>query len=67
MPAMHAMPANHGTPMRLALRLFAGVAGALVFVVAVSSLPIHLREHPARRPSTPCCRAAGLGGRRPAR
>ncbi|WBO68461.1 hypothetical protein [Streptomyces camelliae] len=61
------MPAIHGTPVLFALRLLAGVAGALVFVVAVNSLPIHLREHPARRPSTPCCRAAGLRGRRPAR
>lgn len=45
-----AMPATHSTTMWAALRLLAGAASALVFVVAVSALLHHLREHPAHLP-----------------
>jgi MFS family permease len=41
-----AMPVTHGTAPWAALRLLAGVASALVFVVAAGSLLHHLREHP---------------------
>ncbi|MFJ9373048.1 YbfB/YjiJ family MFS transporter [Streptomyces sp. NPDC101455] len=45
-----AMPATHSTPVWIALRLLAGVASALIFVVAVSSLLGHLRDHPPHLP-----------------
>ncbi|MFJ5218634.1 YbfB/YjiJ family MFS transporter [Streptomyces sp. NPDC088354] len=41
------MPVTHATGVWLVLRLVAGVASALVFVIAVNSLHGHLREHPA--------------------
>ena len=41
-----AMPFTHSTALWVALRLLAGVASALVFVVAAGSLLHHLREHP---------------------
>ena len=46
-----AMPATRSTTMWAALRLLAGAASALVFVVAVSALLHHLREHPAHLPA----------------
>ncbi|WP_329348528.1 YbfB/YjiJ family MFS transporter [Streptomyces sp. NBC_01261] len=45
-----AMPATHSTTAWIALRLPAGVASALIFVVAVSSLLGHLREQPPHLP-----------------
>lgn len=45
-----AMPATHSTGVWIALRLLAGVASALIFVVAVSSLLGHLRDHPPHLP-----------------
>ncbi|MER5659841.1 YbfB/YjiJ family MFS transporter [Streptomyces mirabilis] len=45
-----AMPATHDTGVWFALRLPAGVASALIFVIAVSSLLSHLREYPAHLP-----------------
>jgi MFS family permease len=45
-----AMPATHDTAAWCALRLLAGVASALIFVIAVSSLLSHLREYPAHLP-----------------
>ncbi|MFE2825538.1 YbfB/YjiJ family MFS transporter [Streptomyces sp. NPDC059271] len=45
--SLAAMPVTHSTVLWMALRLSAGVASALVFVIAVSSLLSHLREHPA--------------------
>jgi MFS family permease len=45
-----AMPATHDTAVWFALRLLAGVTSALIFVIAVSSLLSHLREHPAHLP-----------------
>lgn len=44
------MPATHSTTVWMVLRLTAGVASALIFVVAVSSLLSNLREHPAHLP-----------------
>ncbi|MFF1719259.1 YbfB/YjiJ family MFS transporter [Streptomyces sviceus] len=41
-----AMPLTHSTTVWSLLRLTAGVASALVFVVAAGSLLGHLREHP---------------------
>ncbi|MFI6406720.1 YbfB/YjiJ family MFS transporter [Streptomyces sp. NPDC050548] len=41
-----AMPATHSTELWLTLRLLAGAASALIFVVAVNSLLGHLRDHP---------------------
>ncbi|WP_458246657.1 YbfB/YjiJ family MFS transporter [Streptomyces sp. MAI_2237] len=41
-----AMPLTHSTAVWAVLRLAAGVAGALVFVVAAGSLLHHLRDHP---------------------
>jgi len=41
-----AMPLTHSTTVWGLLRLLAGVASALVFVVAAGSLLHHLREHP---------------------
>lgn len=41
-----AMPLTHAVAAWLALRLLAGAASALVFVIAVSSLLSHLRGHP---------------------
>ena len=48
--ALAAMPLTHSTAVWAALRLLAGVASALVFVVAVASLLHHLRDHPAHLP-----------------
>ncbi|MFC4535406.1 YbfB/YjiJ family MFS transporter [Sphaerisporangium dianthi] len=45
-----AMPATHATTAWAGLRLLAGVASALIFVIAVNSLLGHLREHPAHLP-----------------
>ncbi|WP_329261952.1 YbfB/YjiJ family MFS transporter [Streptomyces sp. NBC_01478] len=45
-----AMPATHSTTAWMALRLLAGAASALIFVVAVSSLLGHLRDHPPHLP-----------------
>lgn len=45
-----AMPATHDTAIWIALRLSAGVASALIFVITASSLLCHLREHPAHLP-----------------
>lgn len=45
-----AMPATHSTTVWTVLRLLAGAASALVFVVAVSALLHHLREHPPHLP-----------------
>jgi len=44
------MPATHSTAAWLVLRLLAGIASALIFVIAASSLLSHLREHPAHLP-----------------
>ncbi|MFJ4850456.1 YbfB/YjiJ family MFS transporter [Streptomyces sp. NPDC088733] len=44
------MPATDSTEVWLALRLVAGAASALVFVIAVNSLHGHLRGHPAHLP-----------------
>jgi MFS family permease len=41
-----AMPLTHSTTVWSLLRLLAGVASALVFVVAAGSLLHHLRDHP---------------------
>ncbi|MEU0783943.1 YbfB/YjiJ family MFS transporter [Streptomyces sp. NPDC006173] len=48
--SLAAMPVTHSTALWMTLRLLAGVASALVFVIAVSSLFSHLREHPAHLP-----------------
>ncbi|MFJ5031906.1 YbfB/YjiJ family MFS transporter [Streptomyces sp. NPDC088560] len=48
--SLAAMPATHSTAMWTVLRLSAGVASALIFVIAVSSLLGHLREYPAHLP-----------------
>ncbi|WP_229839986.1 YbfB/YjiJ family MFS transporter [Streptomyces brasiliensis] len=48
--SLAAMPATHSTTVWLTLRLLAGIASALIFVIAVSSLHSHLREHPAHLP-----------------
>ncbi|MCX4572996.1 YbfB/YjiJ family MFS transporter [Streptomyces sp. NBC_01571] len=45
-----AMPFTHSTAVWLALRLTAGAASALIFVIAVSSLLSHLRDQPAHLP-----------------
>jgi len=45
-----AMPATQHTGVWLMLRLLAGVASALIFVVAVNSLLGHLRDHPPHLP-----------------
>jgi MFS family permease len=45
-----AMPLTHAVVAWLALRLLAGAASALVFVIAASSLLSHLRNHPAHLP-----------------
>lgn len=48
--SLAAMPATHSTAVWIVLRLLAGVASALIFVIAVSSLHSHLREQPAHLP-----------------
>ncbi|WP_370119487.1 YbfB/YjiJ family MFS transporter [Streptacidiphilus sp. MAP12-33] len=53
-----AMPATHAVLAWEALRLLAGVASALVFVVAVSALLSNLRGHP---PSLPGWGFGGVG------
>jgi MFS family permease len=45
-----AMPLTHSTAVWSLLRLAAGVASALVFVVAAASLLHHLRDHPPHLP-----------------
>ncbi|MEU1164737.1 YbfB/YjiJ family MFS transporter [Streptomyces sp. NPDC005921] len=45
-----AMPLTHSVLVWGALRLLAGAASALVFVVAVAALLHHLRDHPAHLP-----------------
>jgi MFS family permease len=45
-----AMPLTHSTALWLGLRFVAGLASALVFVVAVTSLLGRLRGHPAHLP-----------------
>jgi MFS family permease len=45
-----AMPLTHAVAVWWALRLVAGAASALVFVIAASSLLSHLRGHPAHLP-----------------
>jgi MFS family permease len=45
-----AMPLTHATAVWLGLRLAAGAASALTFVIAVSALLSHLREHPVHLP-----------------
>jgi MFS family permease len=45
-----AMPLTRATTVWLVLRLVAGLTSALIFVIAVSSLLSHLREHPAHLP-----------------
>lgn len=45
-----AMPLTHATAAWLMFRLVAGVCSALIFVIAVSALLSHLREHPAHLP-----------------
>jgi MFS family permease len=44
------MPATHSTAVWLVLRLLAGIASALIFVIAANSLLSHLGEHPADLP-----------------
>ncbi|MEU7632109.1 YbfB/YjiJ family MFS transporter [Nocardia sp. NPDC049220] len=44
------MPLTHSITVWLLLRLLAGIASAIVFVVAVSSLLSHLRDHPIHLP-----------------
>ncbi|WP_055590855.1 YbfB/YjiJ family MFS transporter [Streptacidiphilus griseoplanus] len=48
--SLAAMPLTHAVPVWLLLRLVAGVASALVFVIAVSSLLSRLRDQPAHLP-----------------
>jgi MFS family permease len=48
--SLAAMPATHTVPVWFALRLLAGAASALVFVIAASSLFSRLREQPAQLP-----------------
>ncbi|MFF0187693.1 YbfB/YjiJ family MFS transporter [Streptomyces sp. NPDC005244] len=48
--SLAAMPMTHSASVWMTSRLLAGVASALVFVIAVSSLLSHLREHPAHLP-----------------
>lgn len=45
-----AMPFTHSTAVWIGLRMTAGAASALIFVIAVSSLLGHLRDHPAHLP-----------------
>lgn len=45
-----AMPFTHSTAVWIVLRLTAGVTSAVIFVIAVSSLLSHLRDHPAHLP-----------------
>lgn len=48
--SLAAMPASHSVAVWSALRLLAGVASALIFVIAVSSLLSNLQGHPAHLP-----------------
>ncbi|MGI5232783.1 YbfB/YjiJ family MFS transporter [Actinoallomurus sp. CA-142502] len=48
--SLAAMPLTHATALWLALRSCAGVASALIFVIAVSSALDHLRDHPVHLP-----------------
>ncbi|WP_078651465.1 YbfB/YjiJ family MFS transporter [Streptomyces xylophagus] len=45
-----AMPTTDSTGVWIALRLLAGTASALIFVIAVNSLLGHLRDHPPHLP-----------------
>jgi MFS family permease len=45
-----AMPVTHSAVLWLGLRLAAGVTSAVIFVIAVSSVLGHLREHPVHLP-----------------
>ncbi|MET8141635.1 YbfB/YjiJ family MFS transporter [Sphaerisporangium sp. NPDC005288] len=45
--SLAAMPVTESPAVWIALRLLAGVASALVFVITAASLLSHLREHPA--------------------
>lgn len=45
-----AMPTTDSTGVWIALRLLAGTASALIFVIAVDSLLGHLRDHPPHLP-----------------
>lgn len=44
------MPATHRTTVWIVLRLLVSLSSALIFVVAVSSVLSHLRDHPAHLP-----------------
>ncbi|WP_425581515.1 YbfB/YjiJ family MFS transporter, partial [Streptomyces yatensis] len=48
--SLAAMPLTHSPGVWLVLRLGAGVASALIFVIAAGSLLSHLRDHPAHLP-----------------
>ncbi|MBU3864447.1 YbfB/YjiJ family MFS transporter [Streptomyces sp. 4503] len=48
--SLAAMPLTHSPGVWLLLRLCAGVASALIFVIAAGSLLSHLRDHPAHLP-----------------
>jgi MFS family permease len=48
--SLAAMPATHSVTGWLLLRFLAGLASALIFVIAVNSLLTHLRHHPAHLP-----------------
>lgn len=48
--SLAAMPLTHATAVWLILRLLAGICSALIFVISVSALLSHLREHPAHLP-----------------
>ena len=48
--SLAAMPFTQATAVWLILRLCAGTCSALIFVIAVSALLSHLRDHPAHLP-----------------
>ncbi|MFF0291154.1 YbfB/YjiJ family MFS transporter [Streptomyces sp. NPDC005262] len=48
--SLAAMPSTHSDTVWIVLRLLAGLASALIFVVAVSSVLSRLRDHPAHLP-----------------
>jgi MFS family permease len=48
--SLAAMPLTHATAGWLILRLLAGIFSALIFVISVSALLSHLRDHPAHLP-----------------
>jgi MFS family permease len=57
--SLAAMPSTHAPAVWLALRAFAGVTSALIFVIAVSSVLDHLRGHPVHLPGWAF---GGIGG-----